>query len=136
MSKLKKKKSIKLSELLPDNQDYIEKICTLIDAVRSTLLASGLKQTAIAFRKSKLHKATLESLKDCYLWLVGFQGGCCKEYAATLALVPKQVWDMYAMTGMKGSYEQNRLRLIKTETKKQWANRPEILKRVGTSGHK
>lgn len=124
---MKKKKPKPEPETGPD---YTPDIVKLIDEIRDTLIAVGIKQTGIAFKKAKIEKAKHSVAKECYLWLVGFQASSCKEYLRVKALVPAGVWALYKAGSVKGSYEQNQMRLIRDQIRKQWSERPEILRRT------
>lgn len=115
-----------------ETQELISGISALVTVIRTPLLESGLKPSAIAFKKAKL-EALLEKpaeLAKIHDWLVAFNNVYVADYYKVLKLVPEGVWQMYANLGQrKGIYElDERNRVIKI-MHEQWAKRPDALQR-------
>lgn len=102
----------------------------LVTGMREILLKCGLSPGAIAYNRKRLDKGSEQELETARLWLHGFKAGYLPMYGKAKALVPEGVWAMYERTGTSGSYEQNELRIAVKLIRKEWNNRPVILKRT------
>ena len=116
---------------MSDKDLIVQDISDQITIIRDTLLDAGYSQTGIAFRRSKVEKASDKAKENCLKWLVEFKHTFVAKYKKTKELVPAHVWANYKSIGIKGTYEQNQLEIATNLLKLHWGKRPSILTRKG-----
>lgn len=106
-------------------------ISDILSEIRTELLDSGLKPTAIAFKMERLSGASEKDQESARAWLIGFRDVYIQEYIKVKRLVPEHVWQHYKNHNMrKGLYEIDQRNNVTARLHKAWQDRPACLRRT------